>query len=170
MQINRIDNTNFGSAKQRFLTDNMKCSVESLLIRMNSEVSKVLEGDHYKTTMTTKLHYGNATFEDERQLTKKLNQNEQMHGFSILRIGKKTVLDIDNIKPFYKPWFYVIKQAEQILTEMRAKFYDSSVMKKEFSTVSELTPEGKKSITKMVRQFEKQRLENIIKELEEDGK
>ena len=167
-------NTNFYATKPRFITNDMKASIESLLIRMNADVSRVTDGDHFKTTMTTKLHYNDiASFEDERRLTKVLNHKEQMQGFSVLKIGKKTELDIDNksgeiidfIKPFYKPWFFVIKQAEQILSEMRAKFYDTSFVRKESLTVNELTPDGKIKIKQLVKQVEKQRLENLLKDL-----
>jgi len=177
MKTDKINsyNTNFCSVKPRYITDNMKASVESLLIRMNADVSRVTDGDHFKTTMTTKLHYNDiASFEDERRLTTKLNQKEQIQGFSVLKIGKKTVLDIDNksgeiidfIKPFYKPWFFVIKQAERILSDMRTNFYDISIVRKESLTVNELTPDGKIKIKQLVKQVEKQRLENLLKNLE----
>jgi GTP-binding protein EngB required for normal cell division len=125
------------------------------------------------------LHYNNtATFEDERRLTKKLNHREQLKGFSVLTIGKKTVLDIDNQngeiidfkKPFYKPWFYIFRKAEKILGEMRANFYDNDCVQKERLTINELTQDGAKKMQRFVLQVEKQRLENVIKNLEEDSK
>lgn len=175
MQVSPISITNFGS-KQRFITSDMKSSVESLLIRMNGEASRIQEGDHFKSTIITKLHYmDEAVFEDERRLTKKLNQKEQMKGFSNLKLGKKTVLDIDNEngeiigykKPFYKPWFYVFWKAEKVLSEMRAKFYDTQYIQKDSLTISELTSEGYKKMEQFVLQTEKQRLENVVKRLDE---
>ena len=99
MQINKINSTNFESKtpKQRFITENMRSSIESLLIRMNGEVNRELEGDYFKSTFMTELHYDKkAVFEDERRLKKKVPHNEQMTGFSSLKIGKKIILDIDN--------------------------------------------------------------------------
>ena len=179
MNVNRVDSTNFYSSKTHFLSDNAKSSVESLLIRMNAEVNRKQEEDYFKSTIITKLHYGdNITFEDERHLTKKLMQNEQMQGFSVLRLGKKTILDIDNktgeiidfIKPFYKPWFLVLKQAENILSAMRTNFYDETSITKDKLTINKLTPEGSKKIKQMVLKIEKERLEDVIEKLEEDSK
>ncbi len=181
MQVTQIQNTNFESKipKKRFISDNMRASVESLLIRMNGELNRIQDGDYFKSTITTKLHYNNkAVFEDERRLTKKVQQNEQMRGFSNLKIGKKIVLDIDNesgeiidyVKPFYKPFFLVLKKAENVLQEMRTNFYNNDVMKKEQLTINDLTPEGKQKIKRMVLSYEKQQLEKIIKELEDTSK
>lgn len=178
MYINPIQSINFYS-KQRFITNNMKSSIDSLLIRINGNIDRIQDGDHFKSSIITKLHLNNdAIFEDERRLTKKLNHKEQLKGFSVLTIGKKTVMDIDNQngeiidykKPFYKPWFYVFWKAEKILKEMRANFYDNDLVQKERLTISELTPEGEKKMQKFVLKVEKQRLENVIKNMEKDSK
>ena len=177
MQIQQVGNTNINyGSKKHLLTENMKASVESLLIRMNAETSRTINGDYFKSTITKKIHYANkASFEDERRLTKKVSHDKQIHGFSVLKIGKKISLDIDNatgeivdfVKPFYKPWFVVFNQAKNILSDMRANFYNKELVKKERYSVNELTPEGRKKMKEIVLQTEKQRLENIINELEE---
>lgn len=177
MYINKVDQSNisYGAAKNRFLSENMRASISSILIRMNSEVERVYKGDYYEATMLTKLHYRDkATFEDERRLTKKLKHNEQSSGFSVLTIGKNVVLDIDNktgeivdfIKPFYKPWFFIMKRVEKMLAEIRTNFYDNELVQKDKLMVRELTPEGNNKIKKLVLGVEKQRYENLVKDLE----
>ncbi len=182
MQINNISYTTFESKtpKKRFITPGMKSSIEAILLKMNSAVKRVEDGDYYKTTINTKVHYNNGeyVFEDERRLKEKIPFEQQMQGYSVLKLGKKTVLDINNengeiidyIKPSYKPFFLVLKQAEKILLNIRTNFNLSEVIKKEFLTLSDLTPEGSRKMKKFVLQTEKQRLENVIKDLENISK
>ena len=180
MKVHNISGNNFESRipKQRYVTQLMHSSIKSLLIRMNSEVTTVKVGDHFKSTITNKIKYNNNSFEDERRLTKKYNQKEQMLGFSVLKLGKNTTLDIDNEtgeiigfkKPFFKPWFLILKKAENILYEMRTNFYDLNSIQKEQITINELTPEGAEKMKKFVLQVEKQRLQEIVKNLEEGSK
>lgn len=176
MQVKKIENQNINYGAKHFLSQNMRASISSLLIRMNAETNRIIDGDYFKSTITKRIHYaGKASFEDERNLTQKVNHKKQFQGFSVLTIGKKISMDIDNVtgeiidfvKPFYKPWFLVIRQAEKILREMRASFYDKELMKKDRYTVRKLTPEGEKTMKQFVLKTEKQRLENIVKELEE---
>ena len=169
--------TNFEARKPKhhFITDSMRSSIESLLNRMNSDAKRIQDGDHYKTTIITKLKLKNMIFEDERHLTRKLDFKEQMQGFSALRLGKKTRLDIDNStgeiidykKPFLKPWFFVYKLAEKALGNMRC-LYGLDEVKKEKLTINELTPEGQKKMKKFVLKTEEQRLKSLIKALSED--
>lgn len=175
----KIDNTNsltFNSTKSpKYLTEQMRSSLNSILIRMNAETKRFTEGDYFKSKITTELHYKNAVFEDERRLKTKTDHKSQMQGFSNLKIGKKIVLDIDNktgeiiecIKPFYKPMFLVLRQVEKVLSGMRENFYDSTLVKKVVKTLQELTSEGKSKMEQTVLKIEKQRLENVVKELEE---
>lgn len=177
MKIAAIQSTNFTSNadKKRFITDNMRAGIESLLIRMNHSTTVEHSNDHFVSTIITKLkHENGASFEDERRLIKVLPHNEQMSGFSILKYGR-TRLDIDNEngeiidfkKPFYKPWFLVLKKAEDVITDFRNNFYNSCVTQ-ETLKLNSLTPEGEKSIKKMVLNFEKQRLENVTEQLEKE--
>jgi len=182
MQVNKISYTSFESKtpKKRFITPGMKSSIEAILLKMNSSIKKVEDGDYYKTTINTRLHYNNGkyVFEDERRLKEKVPFEKQMQGYSNLKIGKKIILDINNesgeiidyIKPSYTPFFLVLKQAEKILLNIRTNFNLSEVIKKEFLTINELTPDGKIKMKKFVLQFEKQRLEKVIKDLENISK
>ena len=179
MRVDKVTNTGF-EAKQRFITSDMKSSLESILLKMNSDVSRVQEGDYFKTTINTKINYqnGKAILEDERRLKEKVPFVEQMQGFSVLKIGKKTVLDIDNEsgeiidykKPRFKPFFLVLRKAESVLAEIRTNFNLKEVVKKEYLTLNDLTPEGLKKVQRCVLKFEKERLENVVKKLEESSK
>lgn len=181
MYINKISNTNFESKtpKKRFIPKDMQTSLHSLLLKMNNEIKTVQEGDYYKSTIITKLHFNKGVvFEDERRLTEKVPFEQQMQGFSNLRIGKKIVLDIDNEtgelidyqKPFYKPLSLVLKKAGNMLASIRTNFNLSEAVKKERLTINTLTSEGHKKMKKFVLQTEKERLEKVVKELEEDSK
>lgn len=178
MKINIVQNTNFESniPKRKFITKEMRNSLESILLKMNRETSTIQDGDYFKHTITTKLHFkNNVTFEDERRLTKRVPFEEQMQGFSNLKIGKKTVLDIDNEtgeiidykKPFYKPLFWVLRKAENILCDLRTNFNLAPAVEKERLTIQKLTPEGQTKMKKYVLQIEKERLEKIVKNLED---
>ena len=175
-------NTSFEAKtpKKKFITKDMRSSIENILFKMNSNVKKVQEGDYFKTTINTKIDYkdGKAFFEDERCLKQKVPYNEQMQGFSVLRIGKKTILDIDNesgeiidyTKPKLKPLFLVLRKAESVLLNIRTNFNLNEVVKKEYSTLNDLTPEGLKKIQRCVLKFEKEQLEIVTKKLEEISK
>ena len=158
----------------------MRYSLESILLKMNSDISRVQEGDYYKTKINNKVNFrdGKAVFEDERRLKENVPFKEQMQGFSVLKIGKKTVLDIDNesgkivdyTKPKFKPFFLVLKKAESVLAAIRTNFNLKEVVKKEYLTLNDLTPEGLKKVQRCVLKFEKERLENVVKNLEESSK
>ena len=179
MRVDKIKNTGFES-KQRFITKDMRCSLESILLKMNSDISRVQDGDHFKTTINTKISYkdGKAILEDDRQLKEKVPFEKQMQGFSVLRIGKNTILDIDNesgeiidyIKPKFKPFFLVLKKAESVLANIRTNFNLKEVVKKEYLTLNYLTPEGLRKVQRCVLNVEKERLQNVVKELEEASK
>lgn len=182
MQINSISNLNFDSKvkKARYLSPYMRSSIEAILFKMNSATQKTTNGDHLLTKINTKVHlnHNEATFEDERRLKEILPFDKQMQGFSNLRIGKKTVIDIDNqtgeiidyVKPVYQPFYFMLKKAERILATIRTNFNLPEVVQKEFLTINDLTPEGQKKIQKFVLKYEKQRLECIIKKLDEISK
>ena len=182
MQVNKISNTTFESntPKKRFITNSMRSSIENLLFRMNSDIKKVQDGDHYRTTINTKVNYHNdkASFEDERRLKTKVPYNEQMQGFSVLRIGKNTVLDIENEtgeiidykKSRFKPFFLVLRKAESVLLNIRTNFNLTEVVKKEYLTLNDLTPEGLKNVRRLVLKCEKERLEKVINNFEETSK
>ena len=143
MKIDNINQTNF-YGKTRYITENMKASVESLLIRMNHQYYKTQQGNHIVHTLTNKINMKNAAFTDKRELKEVLPHNKQMQGLSILDFGE-THLEIDNetgeiiktLKPFYKPWFIVVRKAEQILQEFRNNFFDSSVVKHQQSKIKD---------------------------------
>lgn len=174
MNINNINQINF-NGKVRYITPNMRASIESLLIRMNAQTHKQTIGDHFVSTIVTRLDMGKASFTDERRLLEQVPHNKQMKGFSMLDFGK-THLDIDNKtgeiidskKPFYKPWFFVMKQAERVLQDFRSYFYDKSVVEQKISTINTLTPEGEKNINKIVLEYEKQRLKDVINRLKQE--
>jgi len=170
MKINTIQSTNFEAKtpKKRFIPRDMRSSLASILLKMNHEVQTVQDGDRFKLTIVTKLHFKKGiTFEDERRLTEIVPFEKQMQGFSNLQIGKKTTLDIDNEtgeiidykKPFYKPLFWVLRKAGKILDEIRTNFNLSEVVQKERLTINKLTPEGHKKMKIFVLQTEKERLE-----------
>ena len=179
MRVDKITNTEFES-KQRFITKDMRSSLESILLKMNSDISRVQEGDHFKTTINTKINYkdGKAVLEDERRLKEKVPFQQQMQGFSVLRIGKKIVLDIDNesgeiieyTKPKFKPFFLVLKKAESILAAIRTNINLKEVVQKEYLTLNDLTPEGLKKVQRCVLNYEKERLQDVVKTLEETSK
>ena len=182
MQINPVSGTNFESRtpKKHFITPDMRTSIESILLRMNSGVIRVEDGDYFKTTINTRLNFNNgkAVFEDERRFKEKVPFEQQMQGFSVLKLGKKVVLDIDNksgeiidyVKPIYKPFFMILRNAEKVLLDIRTNFNLPQVVKKEYLMINELTPEGNKKMKKFVLNVEKQRLKDIIKELDESSK
>lgn len=184
MQINKVSPISFESKtpKRRFITDNMRASITSLLIRMNRETTVEKTEDHFISTITRTLkHTDGPVFEDERQYKKQVSYKEQMKGFSVLKFGR-TRFDIDNEsgeiidykKPFYKPWFLVLKKAEEVLNDFRANFNDNDVISRERMKLNDLTPEGARKIKKMVLEFEKKRLEEVTdklaKEIENERK
>ena len=181
MNVNSISNINFESKtpKQRFISKDMRSSLEAILLKMNDEVKTIQDGDYFKSTITTKLHFDkNVIFEDERRLTEKVPFDKQMQGFSNMRIGKKIILDIDNEtgeiidyqKPFYKPISFVLRKAKNILDSIRTNFNLPGAVEKERLTINKLTPDGYKKIKMFVLQTEKEQLEKIIKEFEKDSK
>lgn len=183
MKTNKINSLSFESKtpKQRYITDSMRASIESLLLRMNGETKVEERGDYFISTITNKLKNAEGpVFEDERKLKKSVPYNEQMQGFSVLKFGN-TRFDIDNKtgeiidykKPFYKTWYFVLKKAEEVLQDFRVFFNDTEIIQKEHIQLNDLTPDGAKRIKKMVLKFEKKRLEEItnnLKELENDSK
>ena len=179
MKVQNIQQTTFCSKtpKTRYITNNMRTSIESLLLRMNNQTERTVEGDRYLATVVKRLRLKNGViFEDERDLKKPVHYSEQMQGFSSITLDKKTWLDIDNKtgeiidfnKPFYKPWKFVYKKAEKALMEMRGLYGLDEVQKEKLTVNDGLTPEGYRAIKKMILQFEKQRLEKVTKELEKE--
>ena len=159
MKTDKIQSINFQSytIKKRLITPNMKSGIESLLIRMNPSTISEESGDYYVSTLTTKLKNTKGyVFEDYRGLNKKLPNNEQMRGFSRLKIGKIR-LDIDNLngeivdfkKPFYKPWFLVLKKAEKVIDEFRNNYY-SHFITKETKKIQEPISEGISTIRQFI--------------------
>ena len=177
MKVESIQNTSFQAKtpKPRYITPLMRAGIESLLIRMNHSIVTQKINDHFISTIVTKLKHENGyIFEDERLLTKALPHNKQMNGFSVLKFGK-TRLDIDNEngeiidfkKPFFKPWYFILKKAENVINEFRNNFYNSAVSI-ETAERSELTPEGQKKVKQFVLQTEKERLQQVTEQLERE--
>lgn len=178
MKIQHTEPISFNSRvpKKRYITKNMRTCIESLLLRMNQQTEKVTSGDYCKSTIITKLiHPNGAVFEDERRLTKQVDYKEQMQGFSTLKLGKKIFLDIDNEtgeiidykKPFYKFWYNIYKNAEKVLSDMRA-LYGLNEIKKETTTLRYLSPEGEKEMKRFVLQTEQKRLEDVTNKLKKE--
>ena len=178
MEVQKTNPVSFNSKtpKKRYITKNMRISLESLLLRMNHHTERVISGDYYKSTIITRLiHPDGAVFEDERRLTKKVEYKEQMQGFSSIKLSKKVSLDIDNEtgeiidykKPFYKLWYNVYKKSEKVLSDMRALFGLDEI-KKETITINEPTPEGAKKIKLFVLQIEQKRLEDVTNKLKKE--
>ncbi|MBR6127533.1 hypothetical protein IKQ21_07610 [bacterium] len=174
MKVQNIQSTNFTS-KTRLMSPKMQNSIQNILLRMNYEVKRTQHGDHYETVLIKKLHQGeDISFEDSRRLKEVVPLGCQMSGFSSLRMGNSW-MDFDNEtreivdykKPFYMPWTFFMKKAENILQKFYKFFNCSKVVRKEKLAVRDLTPEGIKKMRKYVLTVEKQRLEQVIKELEE---
>ena len=173
MKVQNIQPVVF-SSKQKMMSLKMTENVQSLLHKMNAEVKKITDGDNCDTLIIKKIYLKNGiSFEDERHFKNVHPFSEQMKGFSKLEMGK-TFMEFDNEsgeiadyrKPFLKPWYFFIKQAEKYLENMNKNFNNKDVVRKETLKLHGLTPEGEKKIHKMVMEFEKQRLEQVIKELE----
>ena len=178
MRTDKISSLTFESKmrKPRYITENMRASIESLLLRMNFATTVEEKGDHFISTITNKLKsIDGHVFEDERMYKKPLPYKEQMKGFSVLKFGR-TMLNIDNEsgeiiyhkKPFYKPWFIVLRKAEEVLNDLRAYFNQPDVVQRECIQIQDLTPEGAKKMKKFVLQVEKQRLEEVTDKLERE--
>lgn len=169
MRVQTITTTNFES-KPRPMTQNMRDCIQSILYRMNLDTVRKTKGDYIETSMVTKLIDENSVFTDERRFKEIHPFREQMKGYSSLKIGKSW-LDFDNEafeimdykKPFYKPWFMFAKEVEKQLDKFRT---DLSNIKTEILSIRDLTPEGNKKMKKFVLEFEKKRLEAVIKDLE----
>ena len=178
MKTEKISSISFESKvpKQRFITDNMRASITSLLLRMNAETTVETKGDHFVSTITNRLKSTDGhVFEDERRYKKRVPYKEQMKGFSVLKFGK-TRFDIDNEsgeiidykKPFYKPWFVVLKKAEEVLNNFRGHFYDHDTITRNRMELQELTPDGEKQVKRMVLEYEKRRLKEVTAKLEKE--
>ena len=175
MKVQQVQpNQNFTS-KPRLMSKKMQGSIQNLLMRMNYEVTRTQHGDHYETVFIKKLYQGEGiSFEDSRRLKEVVPVASQMSGFSSLRMGNSW-MDFDNEtreivdykKPFYMPWIFFRKKAENILQKFSKFFNHSEIVRKERLAVRELTPEGMEKMRKYVLTVEKDRLERVIKELEE---
>ena len=138
MKIQQIQQTSFEANKpNRYITKKMRSSLGCLLTEMNSDIKTETKDDYFLYTVITKLqHKKGYILEDERHLSKQLPDDKQMVGFSNLRFGKIR-LDIENNtgeiidykKPFYKPWFLVLKKAEKVLNLFRENYFESAVNK-----------------------------------------
>ena len=174
MKVQQIQpNQNFMS-KTRLMSPKMQKSIQNLLLRMNYEVKRTQYGDHYETVFIKKLYQGEGiSFEDSRRLKEVVPVASQMSGFSSLRMGNSW-MDFDNEtreivdykKPFFMPWIFFMKKAEKFLQKFNKFFNDSSVVQKERLAVRDLTPEGLEKMRKYVLNVEKQRLEQVVKELD----
>lgn len=176
MKIQNIQPNNF-EAKDKFITPKMSNNIRKILTLMNQDKTRVLEGDYFKVSVIKKLIHNNTSFEDQCYKTNNIPQESIMNGLSTLKIGKIS-LEIDNKtgkifeakKPFYKPWFYVLKQAENVLDTLFRNFYNPKTVKKEIIRINEPTPETNRRIKQMVLKAEKQHLESVVKKLEEELK
>lgn len=134
-------NTSFNSKKlkSRNISDNMRASIESLLLRMNKETSVQKSGDSFLATTTKKLvHENGAEFIDNRNLKHIVTFPEQMQGSSTIKTGR-VMMEINNEtgeiiqlqKPFFKTWSSIQKKIELLLNDFRANFYNTKTVKKE---------------------------------------
>lgn len=171
MKIENINSTNFNS-RIRTMSPQMKADIQSILYRMNLDATHQVKGDYIETSLVTKLiDKNNNVFTDERRFRKLHPFTEQMKGFSNLKMGKSFV-DFDNeaceitdySKPFFKPWFVFKKEIEKCLDNFRTNLKDVRI---ETLNIRDLTPDGQKRLKKYVLEFEKKRLEQITKELEQ---
>ena len=172
MIVQNIQPTNFDSRSQ-YITPKMSKNIHEILTLMNLDKKRILKGDYYKVSVIKKLKHLDTSFEDHGRTTKNIPPEKIMGGFSTLTIGE-TTLEIDNHtgeiydsnKPFYKPWFYVLKQAEKALDTFLTNFYNPKIVEKEIIPINEPTPECSKKIQKLVLETEKQRLEEVVQKLE----
>ena len=175
MKIQQVQPNLSFTAKPRMMSGKMQGSVQNLLLRMNYELSRTQHGDHYETVLIKKLRHGqDVSFEDWRRLRTVVPLACQMSGFSSLRMGNswmefdnETREIVDYKKPFFMPWAFFIKKAENVLQKFNKFFNHSDYVYKERLAVRDLTPEGIEKMRNYVLKAEKQRLERVIKEFEE---
>ncbi len=175
MKVQNIQPNISYTAKPHNMTLGMRNNIEKLLLKMNYSLECAQHGDSYEFLIIKKLYdNNNNVFEDSRRLLEKFPSKKQMQGFSSLKMGdswmdfdNETSKIVDYSKPFYMPWFIFAKKAEKILENLNKFYTNSSKVMQEKMAIRSLTPDGWKKIQKYILKVEKERLENITKELEQ---
>ena len=152
MQVKSIDN-NFQSSflGNKFLNEKSISHVKSILHRMNADTIYTSTEKTFSSKIISKvgLNDKSVSVVDERFLLRPVDYNRQMQGRSLLSIGKID-LEIDNTngeiiknsKPFFIPWFMVLKPLEKALKTIRMNFNNASVVTKTTLEIGGFTQKG----------------------------
>ena len=155
-------NINF-DAKQRFLTETQKKSVNALIEKMGKEAKYESDGMFFKHTRTNRLTIPKkAEFVCARIL--KDTDCDKVH----LTVDKaELVIDTPTgkIEDFYKPlftrWSKIMENIDKYLGIFMENFNNSKVVQKDSFTISGMTPEAfeiyKREIDKLFAESKKKR-------------
>lgn len=159
MKLRRLDNSyqnNFQGKK--FLSKTSLLNLKTILHNMNSET--VYEGRErtFSSTLVTRvgLKKQPVSISDQRLLMRPVNnKSNQMRGNALLSIGRiKLVIDnstgeiVKSEKPFYKPWFVVLKSLETALNTISSNFDNADIVTKSRLTISGFTQKGVELLNK----------------------
>ena len=163
MKIQQVQsNINF-EAKQRFLSETQKKSINTLIEKMGKEAVYESDGMFFKHTRTNRLNIPEkAEFVCARIL--KGTDCDKVH-FTV----DKTELVIDTptgkieeyYKPFFTRWAKVLKDIDKYLNIFIENFNNSKVVQKDSFTISGMTPEAleiyKREIDKLFAENKKKK-------------
>ena len=150
--------------KTRYLSDNAYNNMKSILTKMNHNTGYINGGNVFSTSHLTRLRLcdDSATFYDSRFLLKKVKDNEQMQGKTLISTRNAQV-EIDNKsgevkgldKPFFSTWTKVIKKVEQTIQKFAENFENSKYVKRGYVSLIGLTKDGETKINNIIEHLEK---------------
>ena len=150
--------------KTRYLSDNAYNNMKSVLTKMNHSTGYINGDNVFSTSHLTRLRLydDSATFCDSRFLLKKVEDNEQMQGKTLISTRNAQV-EIDNRsgevkgldKPLFSTWTKVIKKVEQSIQRFAENFENSKYVKRGYISLIGWTKDGETKINKVIEHMEK---------------
>ena len=172
IQSTQQNQINFNS-KVRFIPKNMHSDLKILLTKMNEDLTFTKIDDcNFDANVVKRISIPNKiSFEDERNLTKKVDDQEQLQSFSKLNVGNNR-LEIDNETgeiidyktPYYKPWFLTIREAAKGIKSLIDSYNNPNLVQKNRLNLHQLTAKGKEEINNFVKKMKIKELQELLKD------
>lgn len=150
--------------KSRYLSENAYNNMKSVLTKMNNDAGYINGDSVFSSSHLTrlKLYDNSAMFCDSRFLLKKVNDNEQMQGKTLIST-KNAQVEIDNKsgeikgldKPFFSSWTKVIGKVEEAIQRFAENFENSKYVKRGYISLIGLTKNGETKLTRIIEHIQK---------------
>ena len=154
MNMSTVQPINF-QGKSRYLSDNAYSNMKSILTKMNNDTSYMSYATMCPTSRLTrlKLHDNSAMLCDNRFLYRKVDNNNQMRGTTLIST-KNAQVEIDNEsgrvkgldKPLFSTWSSVIDKIEQAIQIFEENFENSRLIERGYISFFSITKNNKTNV------------------------